>query len=424
MFRFTGRRPVSAAVALLALLLLLSAAAGCAPMDPLPVSGPESSASTGVLSDPESLIPIESELPPEPSVEPSEVPSEDEPSEETPDPGEGTVLTRSVTLPASSSEPSAELARQLLGFCSGGTKDITTYVMESAGFETLMTSGYDKSAQDDSHTCAYVLGKGTVRYGDAVRPLFLISVRGTNGAEWYSNFNFAPSHDNSTAYAENFLACAQDVYDGIDPYLRKEENPLIAVCGHSRGAACANLLGVLLNRSYPVSNTFVYTFATPTTVRKEHGFDNAPHTNIFNYLNPADIVTKLPLEGWGFGRAGTDIVLDADAETVKKVDAAVAAMLPLAPTISDYYTLRHALSSGQKDKDGKTTYEVMCALSTGFFQTGGGLPAGLAGLDDSSVYYPVVTYFTGSLSAGGASVSNLMQHMPATYMLKIKQLDD
>ena len=80
MFRFTGRRPVSVALALLALLLLLSAAAGCAPMDPLPVSGPESSAPAADLSAPESSGPGESVLPPEPSAEPSEVPSEDDPS--------------------------------------------------------------------------------------------------------------------------------------------------------------------------------------------------------------------------------------------------------------------------------------------------------------------------------------------------------
>ena len=347
--------------------------------------------------------------------------SEAESSEETV-PEEGTVLYRTLSLPDSSETRSDKLASQLLGFCSLGSENVARYLMESAGFEAVLTSGFDKSPTDASHTCAFIVGKGTLLYRGSLRTLFLIIVRGTQDAEWLSNFDFAPSEDEHTMYAENFLACAEDVMTKTEPLLKAEDDPLIAVCGHSRGAACANLAGVLLNRDFPSANTFVYTFATPTTVREQEGFDNSPHRNIFNYLNPCDIVTKVPLEGWGFSRAGTDILLDADEKEIRRVSDSTDALLPIAPTIRDYYHTRHALTPSGKDEDGLTTYEVMKLLTGTFGNPTVSLSGPLASVDKSSVYYPVVSFFTGKTEGGGLSLSVLLQHMPATYLLKIQAL--
>ena len=418
------------AVLLTAALLLCVCASGCfsGPVFPdlssePPSSGPESSPPERSEADPsaESEAQSPDPQPADPSgpEESSEEPPE-EPSEETGDLEEGSVLYRSLSLPESSGSNSSLLASQLLGFCSGGTEDVTSYVMEQAGFSVVLSSGYDKSPTDASHTCAFMVGEGTILYRGEIRPVFLIAVRGTSGAEWDSNFDFAPSHSDQTMYAENFLACAEDVLEKTNKILASRENPLIAVCGHSRGAACANLLGVLLNKSFPKENTFVYTYATPTTVRESAGFDNSPHVNIFNYINPCDIVTKVPLKAWGFGRAGKDVVLDADADKAAKIEASANAIGALAPSISAYYEDRHPLSG--KGKDGPTAYEVMTKLGT-LFVTMGTLPDELSKLDENSFYYPLIAFFVGD-GGSGISLTVLMEHMPAQYMLKIKSLPE
>ncbi|MBP5230221.1 MAG: hypothetical protein ILO68_00680 [Clostridia bacterium] len=422
------------ALLLTALLVLLAAAAGCGLLPSPsgessftePASGSEPQDLSSSVPEPESAPPAELSPEPAPSEpdetsDPASEAGESAESEES-EPEEGTVLVRSLTLPDSSASDSSTLAAQLLGFCSGGTADVTSYVLEQAGFEIVLKSGYDKLSTDDSHTCAFMIGEGTVLCRGMLRPVFLISIRGTSGAEWDSNFDFAPSHSDDTAYAENFLACAEDVYKKAEPLLRAKENPVIAVCGHSRGAACANLLGVLLNRSFPTENTYVYTFATPETVRPSAGFDNTPHRNIFNYINPCDIVTRVPLEAWGFRRAGTDILLEADAEQTARVNASVKALEPAAPTISAYYETKYPLSSkGKSDK--MTTFEVMKLVSVTLRSMSAETPEALKKVDSDSVFYSVVTFFTGT-TGSGLSLPVLLQHMPATYMLKIQTLPE
>ena len=433
-FRFLhGRARAALAVLLIpALLLLPLTFASCGAGD-----GPQTSASVSFSfsldaeSDPSEAPSADaSEAGPVSGPDdPSDAPSEEEPSFEPSSDAsesavveEGTVLYRSLSLPDSSATVSHLLATQMLGFCSLGSESIAAFLLESSGFELVFTSGFDKSPADDSHTCAFAVGKGTILYKGKLRTVFLIAIRGTQDAEWLSNFDFAPSHSNDTAYAENFLACADDVLSKTEDLLRAESDPLIAVCGHSRGAACANLVGVRLNQTFPSENVFVYTFATPTTVREAYGFDNSPHRNIFNYLNPCDIVTHVPLEAWGFGRAGTDIVLDADEAEVRRVKEAIAAFLPVAPTISDYYNVKHPLSSKDKNGESMTTYEIMKQLTGLFGNTYSPLQGALARVDKNGAYYPLITFFTGRTDSGGLSVSILMQHMPATYMLAIQKL--
>ena len=430
MFRSkTYVRSILAAVLIVCTVLPVFCLSGCGLLPGVKTSSSVSFSFSLDPGEPSGQIP-ESDLP---SGVPSDVPSADELSdpaasaEESPEESpseapvleEGSVLYRSMSIPDSSSAVSHRLASQLLGFCSLGSENVARYLLESSGFEVLVASGFDKSPTDDSHTCAFIMGKGTLLYKGALRTLFLIVVRGTSDAEWLSNFNFAPSEDEHTAYAENFLACAEDVLAKTEDLLKEAENPLIAVCGHSRGAACANLTGVLLNRSFPVENTFVYTFATPTTVREKEGFDNTPHVNIFNYLNPCDVVTKVPLEGWGFGRAGTDIFLEADEEAAKKVADSADAVAAVVPTIHDYYHTKHALNSSGKDKDGMTAYEVMKRMADLFINPSMQLDGDLAAIDQKSAFYPLVTFFSGG-SGTGLSLSVMMQHMPALYLLKIQ----
>ncbi|MBO4505057.1 MAG: hypothetical protein J5728_01380, partial [Lachnospiraceae bacterium] len=58
----------------------------------------------------------------------------------------------SVDLPESETMLSLQLAREALTLCSGGTKTGQAGVLMNSGFEVLLQSGYDKAADDVSHT--------------------------------------------------------------------------------------------------------------------------------------------------------------------------------------------------------------------------------------------------------------------------------
>ncbi len=327
-------------------------------------------------------------------------------------------------LPDDTGEFSIDLAQRLLSLCTGHSRDGEAAVLEAAGFEIVKQEHYDKTVQDPSHTCAYTVGERQVKFNGQTRPVILIAIRGTVGGEWYSNFDFAPSHAADTAFAENFLKCAQDVYDGTADEIDALEDPVIIICGHSRGAACANLLGMLVNCDYPADSTFVYTFATPATFRGDDGEFECG--NIFNVINPCDAVTYVPLSVWGYYRPGTDVVLSGDADVKSRLENAAAMLGGLSPTIPSYYEDRHSLTGPGLAEDGVglTTYELMTALCAGLTDEGGmgaalsggfSLP-GMENISPDSDFAPLFG-LVGQVSSGDgtSSMKVLEEHMPSTY---------
>lgn len=270
------------------------------------------------------------------------------------------ALADALSLPVSSGECSSALAQKALALCTGHTADATRQLLEAEGFSVLLQRNFDKAADDPAHTCAFTIARSQTQYDGETRPLIAVMIRGTSEGEWYSNFDFAPSRSADAAFAENFLFAAQDVFLSLDEILKSEENPLLLVAGHSRGAACANLLGVLLDAAYDPASVFVYTFATPTTVRGAAA--QAEYPNIFNFINPCDVVTKMPLESLGYRRAGTDVVLQNDAALAAKVDAALESLAALSPDIPAYYEQRHSLTGPGLADDGLTAFDAMLAL--------------------------------------------------------------
>lgn len=97
----------------------------------------------------------------------------------------------------------------------------------------------------------------------------------------------------------------------------------VLVVGHSRGGAIANLVASELDdlrvRAQEagrdqmssldeVERVYAYTFAAPaTTVR--HDAHAGRYGNIFNIVNPSDIMPYLPLRAWGYERYGTNLYL-------------------------------------------------------------------------------------------------------------------
>ncbi len=310
-----------------------------------------------------------------------------------------------------------EFAISILGLCASQDKDSQRFALENAGFEVIVQKNYEKDSEDRSHTCAYTIACGSDLKKESPRNVIIVCVRGTSAGEWYSNFDFAPSHSDDTKFAENFLMCAEDVMTELQPIIKDNPESEIIVCGHSRGAACANLLGYLLNENN-VSDVYAYTFATPTTVRGD--FDNSKYTNIFNIINPSDIVTYLPLASMGYYRIGTDIVLSGTETLTVKVKDIVDSLSTVASGISSYYNDKHSLSEKGLSDDGVTVASVMESVTSAIFSPGEKTSEALETLgkmSENSDFAPLVNLIS-EMNSEGSMMFILIsaQHMPSTYM--------
>ncbi len=336
------------------------------------------------------------------------------------------VGVESIDLPASTSELSLTLAKEALTLCSGGTKVGQAGVLMNSGFEVLLQSGYDKAADDISHTCAFSVGRKDIEYNGTSRELLVIAIRGTSGSEWFSNFDYADSRSDNSDFAENFLQAAQAINIKLIPVLTAHPDALIMVCGHSRGAAAANLLGMTLDDLYGSERIFVYTFATPNTYRGSD--ENAgKYTNIFNFINPADVVTEVPLKAMGYRHIGTDIVLPCEPDAAQRVAEAMTVMAQMSPSIKAYYEDRYSLSGKDSTDNRYTAYEIMQALASSLTGLRSDINGGINMADiysimdasptsGDSAFAPLVELLSRIVGRDGSyGVKIFMQHMPATY---------
>ncbi len=339
-----------------------------------------------------------------------------------------TLTQEDLTLLAATTEFSKALAMESLVLASGHKQVTTAEIMQEKGFEVVLQKNFDKAADDPAHTCAYSVGKREIERGDETRTLYVVIMRGTDAGEWYSNFDFAPSHSDETLFAENFLFAAQDVFLGLQEVVT-EENPLFLAVGHSRGAACANLLGMLLNEQYGAENVYCYTAATPATVRGIMAQYEAK--NIFNLINPADIVPMMPMQAWGYSRLGTDIILDGDTDLAQRLNNALKTMSALASTISSYYTGRHSLTAAGLSDDGLTVYEAMLLMAQGIrgsisaenINMASGLST--ASVSDESDFAPLLKLLEKTAENDNELGKKLLyQHMPTTYEELLSKQDE
>ncbi len=312
----------------------------------------------------------------------------------------------SITLPEDSTVFDADFALKAIAL-----NQLSPQLLGMMGLTPILQAHYDKDPLDAAHTSAYTVCQASVPYKGVERTLLVVLIRATEGGEWYSNFDCAPSQDNETQYAENFYAAAQDIYTGIQPVLAQAEAPLVVVTGYSRGAACANLLGMLLNPVCGVENVFVYTAATPNTVRGEAAKTECP--NVFNIINPCDMITALPPSAWGYTRLGTDIVLPGDEAIAAQLAATMAHFAVIAPDIVSYYTVRHSLTGPGESPVGLTAYEVMLRLVDQLMgKMDATTTAVLQMLSPESDFAPLLEVF---LTSADDPASLMNQHSPLTY---------
>ncbi len=361
-----------------------------------------------------------------------------------------------LMLPSDSTQASSTLALQLLALSSGNSKENTDILFGSSSLEILAQNNFDKDSSDPADTCAYTIGHGTAACDMSPVEALVVSIRGTNGGEWYSNFNTSASHNDDSAFADGFLFSAEDIFLTLKEYIDAYPDARIIICGHSRGGSCANLLGVLVDEYCGSNNVYVYTYAAAATVRT--GTLEDEYNNIFNFINPCDIVPMVPLPDWDYVRAGTDITLSVDNEDLyEDVQRYTDILSALAPSVTSYYCDRHSLTSSGLDENGLTSYELMLMISdklisildkyteeeiSSLLSSSGtesgddnieaadpssqdidlsGLTISDSALSEDSDFYPLYEIYT-EISDNDFELgrSILLQHLPTTYIELIK----
>ena len=171
----------------------------------------------------------------------------------------------------------------------------------------IKTKKFD-TAEPTDDSCGYAFGIKKLPDGSYLVPVIIRSHK--YGGEWVSN---AHVFDESCPdFPFGFKTSADKVYDALSGYISRPElsgkRIKIWISGFSRGGAVANLLGARLSLESGIEkdNIFVYTFATPNTVRKNALVFT---DNIFNIVSETDAVPRMPLASWGYCRYGTDLFL-------------------------------------------------------------------------------------------------------------------
>lgn len=261
----------------------------------------------------------------------------------------------STNLNAKMAKASVTLAGIASGDDSGHT--YTKKMLEEMGFKQGYKYDFPEATQSNCKTIGYSMAMKTVTLNGTTYNVYCILLAGTRGAEWYDDFDPGIGGSNTTLKIhEGFYTAATSLYSAIKPILAQNSanTNKVWIVGHSRGAAVANILAGWLSTDGKYanqSNVYCYTSACPA-------ISNQPNTslsNIYNYNNPGDMVTYMPLakDKWGFDRNGIDKTLSTSLVSQMKDEflavtgvpyeghtsqpPAVAAMGRWVPSYADYY---------------------------------------------------------------------------------------
>lgn len=204
--------------------------------------------------------------------------------------------------------------------------------LAALGFEEISTASYQYRSEIFDELVDLVMGTDdVVAYSVATKrvtgesgrekTLYLVSVRGSYGSEWLSDLNMSGTYGSDVADHDGFTSAAWEIVDDLTARVTEEaqlegtDDIAVLFCGHSRGAATANLAAAYadgmsqgLRVLAPLESIYCYTFATPELTTVDNP-DDAIYDNIFNIMNPSDLVPRLPLASWGYARYGHDLWL-------------------------------------------------------------------------------------------------------------------
>lgn len=145
-----------------------------------------------------------------------------------------------------------------------------------------------------------------------------VAVRGGGyKKEWEGNFNLDASGEHA-----GFALAKDQVLEFVKDYINRHKdisgNIKFWVTGYSRGAATANLTAAALDDginysgcTYSAKDVYAYTFETPAGAVRPGCHDDV-YDNIFNIINPNDVVPMVAPEAWQFGRYGKDMIIPSN----------------------------------------------------------------------------------------------------------------
>ena len=163
-------------------------------------------------------------------------------------------------------------------------------------------------------------GDGVMAFGSssiAPRDVIVVSIRGSYGSEWVSNLDLSRDEEDDHG---GYVRAAHEVVSRLESMIASSHlegsDVSVLLVGHSRGGAVANLVAAELDgrRAHAVASrdrVYAYTFASPATTLNRAAHDER-YANIFNIINPADIMPSLPLRAWGYERYGVDLTLPSE----------------------------------------------------------------------------------------------------------------
>lgn len=254
-----------------------------------------------------------------------------------------TITVQEDSLPRESSLFSPSLAR------------VAAVLSLSAAEEQLLVANLSALGYGDP-LIADSPGKLRMIIESRVRDNYLetaVVIRGSEGDEWYSNFDIGYAAEHS-GFGKAADIAEQQLSDYIFTRLIGLE-PRFFITGYSRGGAIANILCKRMCDRFGTDSVRGYTLASPAVTLSRR---QARYNSIFNLVREEDFFTRIPLESWGYTRYGKDILLCGDvSEGYRELtredyagfvgrgeaDCLLAAVMRLAPNVPAYYKRRRVV---------------------------------------------------------------------------------
>jgi len=179
------------------------------------------------------------------------------------------------------------------------------------GFRPLRYFHYDAPYTDESDKAAFSLAEKKLTLNGKDCVILAVTVRGGNyGGEWVSNGNVGDG-----PALEAFDTASKEIIREIEKQINSYPKNIAVklwINGFSRGGGIANLAAGALDRAIAggdfrvkKDDLFCYNFAVPLCT-KDPEANSAAFSNIFNIINPVDVIMIAPFRAWGFKRYGNE----------------------------------------------------------------------------------------------------------------------
>ena len=193
-------------------------------------------------------------------------------------------------------------------------------------YEEIGFTDFDTNEDYRSRTEFDTIGIACARRKIDDYTVIAVSVRSGGYFHEWSNNVWLGDGSKSDYMHEGFYNAANNLIDFLEEYTSSRNitgKVKVWMCGFSRGGATTNIAAGLLdnkikngqrifktNATLNHEDLYAYTFEAPQGANYNSEKIEKPgstlYNNIWNVVNPNDLVTKVPMSEWGFTRFGTD----------------------------------------------------------------------------------------------------------------------